>query len=1151
MVTPSLRTVRQLLVTAFMVCVGMSFVRHWLALSGAPFYPFRYALVALGTAVCIGSVVAIVWLLRPPGKSWMILVGAGLTILGFQLFSVSASISPIVAPRVSHDDTFYRLVLGPVSDSAMYLTGMALAYYFAQGALSARIAERREKERELTETVLGEKQQFLEQLLDSHERDRQLIAYEVHDGFVQNLTGAMMHMEAGQHKQGAMAPEAKNECERAVSLIRSAIDEARRLISGLRPPILDEQGSVAAIDYLIEEHNMSNGPQVEFHHDGQFERLSPLLEGVVFRLTQEALTNIRRHANAKRVEISMTSVNDLLTLSIRDDGEGFVPDETLSKSFGIRGMRERAEAVRGSLEVDSSPGNGTTIAVELPMLDATQREARRRRKAEQALYESEVRLQAVLDNTTAVIYQKDTEGKYELVNNRFEELFNRTQSEIIGKDDFEIFTRNEAEAFRRNDLKVLDAGEPIEFEEMVPQEDGIHIYISIKFPLFDSEGKPKSVCGVSTDITKRKREEEDLQRAHDELEQHVLERTHDLTETNEQLALEVEERKRVEMELRLSQTKLSDQMAVLMRLNSGQTFGRGELSAALAEITEAAAETLGCRRVNVWLFDESANVLECIEHFDRGSNEHEMGFQLTADECPNYFAAVAQERTIAADNASEDPRTCEFAKEYIPKHGISSMLDASIHLHGELVGVVCHEHVGPPRHWTAEEQNFSGSVADFVALALDADKLKRTEEALRSSEHQFRHAFADGPLGMCLTDEKGLIEKSNHKLRQLLGFSQDALQDRCIFDYLHPDDVKNSREHTANQFAGELPVFTVEQRFLTKDEKVIWVRHTASLIERTEEDNLPLQLSMIEDVTAHRHALDALQAAHEELEERVKQRTADLTSTNERLKAEIEERHLAEMELEKSDYRFKELIANAPAGVFMTSTETGECTYTNPALQRISGLTEAEAKGHGWYSVIHPEDRDWVIPATQKSSAAGVPFDEVFRIQLKDGTTKYIRASSAQLPTADGQSILNIGMVLDVTKHKLAEQELAHSESRYRALLGAVPDLIVRLDRKGNCLDFFPSDTFQTDFPPEAYIGNNIFEAVPPEIARWCENAVKQALDSEDTYCDEIVLNQETPPRSYEVRLRTSGTDEVLAIVRDTSPHRASAQRDTTREQEA
>lgn len=1135
METPSIRKVTLYLAITFVICLVSSFVRHGLALYGVPFFPVRYVLVSLGTALSLGCVIAIVWLLRPPGRTWILLLGAGLTYFILQAFSLSDSGALVLAPQILQNESFQRLFVGPLADAAMYLIALVLAYHFAQGAISVRIAQQREQEQQRAEHELRDKQQFLEQLLDSHERDRQLIAYEVHDGFVQSLTGALMHMEAGQYKQGPMQPEAKQECDRAAKLVRNSIDEARRLISGLRPPILDEQGTVAAIDYLIQEHQMSGGPPVDFRYDDQCERLSPLIEGVVFRLTQEALTNIRRHAEAEHVEINIQQVNERVQLTIHDDGKGFDPEEISKKSFGLRGMKERAEAVHGKIDIDSTPGAGTLITIELPRLDATQLEARRRRKAEQALYESELRLQAVLDNTTAVIYQKDTEGRYQLLNNRYEELFNVDHKVLIGKTDFEVFPREIAAAFRENDLQVLEVGKPIEFEEQVPQEDGEHTYISIKFPLFNAEGQPYAVCGVSTDITERKQAEEALKKAHDDLERRVRERTVDLSSANEQLAREVEERKRVEMELRVSQSRLREQMSVLMRLNSGQTFGRGELSETLAEITEAAAETLDCRRVNIWLFDESGTRLNCIEHFDQGSNDHEVGFELTSDECPNYFAAVAQERTIAAHDAMNDPRTCEFADGYLSKHNITSMLDAAIHLHGELVGLVCHEHVGQPRHWTIEEQNFGGSVADFVALALDADKLKRTETALRASEHQFRRAFADGPLGMSFTSPEGRVLDSNHTLSVMLGYTKEELRDRLLYDFLHPDDVDNSRKKTARQFAGELPVFTTEQRFLTKAQEVIWVRHTASLLEQSEEDEPPIQLSMIEDVTEYRQALDELQEARGELEARVQQRTAALTDANESLAAEIAERRLAEAGLRNSEFRFRALIANAPAGVFMTDSETGHCTYTNRALQRISGLSEAESLGHGWYSVIHPEDKDWVITAIMTARASRLIFNEVFRIRLKDGTVKFIHVNSAPLQTSELESNENIGMVLDVTRHKLVEQELAFSENRYRALLTAVPDLIIRLDRDGNCLDFYPSDSFVTLQPPDTYIGTNLFESIPEEILEESKQAVERAFESKDTYTQSITLNRGPASRRFELRLRASGDNEVLAIVRDTS----------------
>jgi PAS domain S-box-containing protein len=128
-----------------------------------------------------------------------------------------------------------------------------------------------------------------------------------------------------------------------------------------------------------------------------------------------------------------------------------------------------------------------------------------------------LRLESILDNTTAVIYVKDLEGRYALVNRQFELLFHVTREAARGRTDYDLFTRTAAEAFRENDRKVVAAGAPIEFEEVAPHDDGPHTYISLKFPLFDDHGKIDAVCGISTDITERKRTEERLQQVTAEL----------------------------------------------------------------------------------------------------------------------------------------------------------------------------------------------------------------------------------------------------------------------------------------------------------------------------------------------------------------------------------------------------------------------------------------------------------------------------------------------------------------------------------------------------------------------------------------------------------------------------------------------------------
>ena len=141
-----------------------------------------------------------------------------------------------------------------------------------------------------------------------------------------------------------------------------------------------------------------------------------------------------------------------------------------------------------------------------------------RKFSEEALRESEGRLQAILDNSSAVIYVKDLDGKYLLVNRKFETLFNLTRESVKGKTDLDIFPYETAKAFRENDQKVIQFKKPLEREEVVPHPDGLHTYISNKFLLRHADGTPYAICGVSTDISQRKEAEQNTR-----LHNHILE----------------------------------------------------------------------------------------------------------------------------------------------------------------------------------------------------------------------------------------------------------------------------------------------------------------------------------------------------------------------------------------------------------------------------------------------------------------------------------------------------------------------------------------------------------------------------------------------------------------------------------------------------
>ncbi len=132
------------------------------------------------------------------------------------------------------------------------------------------------------------------------------------------------------------------------------------------------------------------------------------------------------------------------------------------------------------------------------------------RHSEAELQKSRDLIDSFLDNSTAVIYIKDVQGKYILVNKMYEKLFRIKQSEVIGKTDFDIFSKEMAEVFKKSDLKIINSKEQLKLEELVPQEDGIHTYLSSKFPLIDQNGKVYAVGGVATDISEEKLLQEKL-----------------------------------------------------------------------------------------------------------------------------------------------------------------------------------------------------------------------------------------------------------------------------------------------------------------------------------------------------------------------------------------------------------------------------------------------------------------------------------------------------------------------------------------------------------------------------------------------------------------------------------------------------------------
>lgn len=176
--------------------------------------------------------------------------------------------------------------------------------------------------------------------------------------------------------------------------------------------------------------------------------------------------------------------------------------------------------------------------------------------------------------------------------------------------------------------------------------------------------------------------------------------------------------------------RLHAQNAALARLTVAPALHAGDLAAASRLVAEETARTLGVARASIWLFSPDRAAIECVALHEAGPNRHSSGIRLERKDHPAYFQALETERMIVADQAETNPATASFAATYLRPLGIASMLDVGIRREGHVVGVVCAEHVGPVRKWEIDEENFTGSAADLVGVALDAQMRRRTQDEL-------------------------------------------------------------------------------------------------------------------------------------------------------------------------------------------------------------------------------------------------------------------------------------------------------------------------------------------------------------------------------------------------------------------------------------
>jgi PAS domain S-box-containing protein len=227
------------------------------------------------------------------------------------------------------------------------------------------------------EQALRQSQEELKELAtaahQAREQEQSRIARELHDELGQSLTALKMLVASTRESVAAGDDHAPAKLEKMEALLDRTVAATRRIAADLRPLMLDDLGLIPAVEWLAEDFTQRHGIACELRLEDPDLSLEDAHETAVFRIVQESLTNVARHARAKRVEVSFSREDSRLTISVSDDGVGFATDAPRSpKSRGLLGMRERAYLLGGEVSVESSPGRGTRVEVSLPLERASQ-----------------------------------------------------------------------------------------------------------------------------------------------------------------------------------------------------------------------------------------------------------------------------------------------------------------------------------------------------------------------------------------------------------------------------------------------------------------------------------------------------------------------------------------------------------------------------------------------------------------------------------------------------------------------------------------------------------------------------------------------------------------------------------------------------------
>ncbi|OPY26520.1 MAG: putative diguanylate cyclase [Methanocella sp. PtaU1.Bin125] len=653
--------------------------------------------------------------------------------------------------------------------------------------------------------------------------------------------------------------------------------------------------------------------------------------------------------------------------------------------------------------------------------------------AEDRLKASEKKYRQLVETANEGIWVIDMNNRTTFVNSRLADMLGYRVEEMIGTRVDEHMPPK-SEAVMGKHQAGMDRGASTSVETTLISKNGRRISVLMHMSMLtDDQGRPSGALSMVTDITDRKRMEEELKAARDSLASRVLEQTRELTEMNAALKQEIAERRLVEEALRLDEARLE----ALLALNEMESAPVERLA---EYALERAVEQTGSR----------------------------VGYILTPDEHGRKARIFIVSREVRRLSRL-DPSTAEFdlneailctepfrtgrpaiENDYLNRPGKRGLPDGHIPVRRTLgVPVLDGGRVAAVALLGNKESDYTPADVRQVSLIMNglwkAVLQRRAANALAESEARFRYTFDQSPIGAAIVSLDSRFQRVNPELCRITGYGSEELLAMRFTDITHPDDRQASMENVRALQAGEVEQFEMEKRYLRKDGRVVYGRTVVRMVK--DAAGRPLYfLPLIRDITDWKRAEDAL----------------------------------------KRTQRFQEtLISNLPGMVYRCRNDRDwTMEYVSDGCLALTGYRPDDLvhnRGIAYNDLIHPDDREKVWERIQDALAKEGPFQLSYRIRTAKGEEKWVWEQGRRAPGEKPGDIALEGFITDITDRKRAEEALRESEVRFRSLIYNSSDIIRIIDREGRIVFDSPSSEKLLGYPAGYTIGKSPLEFIHPD----------------------------------------------------------------------